>query len=71
MLGACLIVGNVSVWCLASPLHYVLSPRVKRFKSILAKLDPASAERAVMPFSPPKPAGTPSLLLAKKRGKRR
>ncbi len=37
---------------------YVLSPRVKRLKSILAKLDPASAEGTVTPFPPPKPPGT-------------
>jgi hypothetical protein len=32
--------------------RYVLSPRVKRLKGILAKLDPASAERSVTPFPP-------------------
>jgi hypothetical protein len=36
--------------------RYVLSPRVKRLKSALAKLDPASAERSVAQFPPPKPA---------------
>ena len=51
--------------------RYVLSPRVRRLKSILAKLDPASAESAITPYPAPKPAGTPSLLLARKRGKRR
>jgi len=51
--------------------RYVLSPRVKRLKSALAKLDPASVERAVTPFPPPKPSGTPSLLYAKLRGGRR
>jgi hypothetical protein len=30
--------------------RYVLSPRVKRLKSALAKLDPASAERSVAQF---------------------
>jgi hypothetical protein len=30
--------------------RYVLSPRVKRLKSALAKLDPASAERTVTRF---------------------
>ena len=42
--------------------RYVMSPRVRRLKSALAKLDPASAERAVTPFPPPKPSGTPSLV---------
>ena len=42
--------------------RYVLSPRVRRLKSALAKLDPASAERAVTPFPLPKPSGTPSLV---------
>ena len=51
--------------------RYVLSPRVKRLKSILAKLDPASAERAVTPFPPPKPSGTPSLVYQRLKGGRR
>jgi hypothetical protein len=43
--------------------RYVLSPRVKRLKSALAKLDPASAECAVTPFAPPKHhPGAPSLV---------
>ena len=50
--------------------RYVLSPRVKRLKSILAKLDPASAERAVTPFPPPKPSGTPSLVYQRLKGGR-
>ena len=49
--------------------QYALSPRVKRLKSILAKLDPGSVERAVAPYPAPKPAGTPSFLPARKKGR--
>jgi hypothetical protein len=42
--------------------RYVLSPRVKRLKSALAKLDPASVERTVALLPPSRPAGTPSLV---------
>jgi hypothetical protein len=48
--------------------RYPLSPRAKRLKSILAKLDPASAERTVTPFPPPKPSGTPSLVYQRLKG---
>ena len=51
--------------------RYVLSPRVKRLKKALAKLDPASAERALTPFPPPKPPGTPSLVYQRLKGGRR
>jgi hypothetical protein len=51
--------------------RYVLSSRVRRLKSALAKLDPASAERLVTRLPPPKPAGTPSLVYAKLSGGRR
>ena len=51
--------------------RYVLSSRVRRLKSALAKLDPASAERAVTPFPPPKPSGTPSLVYQRLKGGRR
>jgi hypothetical protein len=51
--------------------RYPLSPRAKRLKSILAKLDPASAERTVTPFPPPKPSGTPSLVYQRLKGGRR
>jgi hypothetical protein len=51
--------------------RYVLSPRVKRLKSALARLDPVSAERTATPFPAPKPSGTPSLVYAKLRGGRR
>jgi hypothetical protein len=50
--------------------RYPLSPRVRRLKELLAKLDPAPAS-AVMPMPAPKPPGPPSHLLAKRRGRRR
>ena len=51
--------------------RYVLSPRVRRLKSALAKLDPASVERTITPFPPPKPSGTPSLVYQRLKGGRR
>jgi hypothetical protein len=51
--------------------RYVLSPRVRRLKSALAKLDPASAEATVTPFPPPKPPGTPSFVYQRLKGGRR
>jgi len=48
--------------------RYFLSPRMKRLKSLLAKLDPASAERTVAAHPAPKPPGEPSLLYRKLRG---
>ena len=50
--------------------RYVLSPRVKRLKSILAKLNPAPSE-TVTPYPAPRPSAEPSLLYAKLRGVRR
>src|SRR5437773_10188727 len=50
--------------------RYVLSPRVKRLKSILAKLDPAPSA-TVTPYPAPRPSAEPSLLYAKLRGVRR
>ena len=50
--------------------RYLLSPRMKRLKSLLAWLDP-SAEPTVTPYPAPKPAGEPSLLLTRKKGRRR
>ena len=45
---------------------YFMSPRIKRLKAILAKLDPESSERKALPPLPPrKPAGEPSLALRK------
>jgi hypothetical protein len=46
--------------------RYPLSPRVKRLKALLAKIDPSPAP-ATVPLPPPKPPGQPSLVLAKKR----
>jgi hypothetical protein len=51
--------------------RYFMSPRVKRLKSLLAKLDPASAESAVTPYPAPKPSGTPSLVYQRLKGGRR
>jgi hypothetical protein len=48
--------------------RYPLSPRVRRLKELLAKIDPAPAP-AVTPHPAPRPPGQPSHLLAK--GKRR
>jgi hypothetical protein len=48
--------------------RFPLSPRVRRLKELLAKVDPASAP-AVTPYPAPKPIGEPSMVLAK--GKRR
>jgi len=45
---------------------YPLSPRVRRLKALLAKIDPLHAP-AVTPLPPPKPPGQPSMVLAKKR----
>ena len=50
--------------------RYVLSPRVKRLKSILAKLDPAPSA-TVSPYPAPRPSAEPSFLYAKLRGVRR
>jgi hypothetical protein len=50
--------------------RYFLSPRMKRLKSLLAKLDPASTERTVTPYPPPRPSAEPSLLYAKLKGGR-
>jgi len=51
--------------------RYFLAPRAKRLKSIVAKLEPTSTERAVAPYPPPRPSAEPSLLYQKLRGGRR
>ena len=51
--------------------RYVLSPRVKRLKSILAKLDPEAERPTAIPYPPPLPSAEPSFLYAKLRGVRR
>jgi hypothetical protein len=48
--------------------RYFLSPRMKRLKSILAKIEPASVKATVDPLPAPRPAGEPSLLYRKLRG---
>ena len=49
--------------------RYPLSPRVKRLRAILDKLEPPPSR--LEPYPPPKPAGEPSLLLSRKKGRRR
>jgi hypothetical protein len=46
--------------------RYPLSPRVRRLKELLAKIDPTPAP-AVTPHPAPKPSARPSFALAKKR----
>jgi hypothetical protein len=50
--------------------HYPLSPRVRRLRELLARIDPAPAP-AVTPYPAPKPIGEPSAVLAKRRARRR
>ena len=45
-----------------------IGPRIKKLRGLLAKLDPASTERAVTPYPVPKPSAEPSLLYQKLRG---
>ena len=45
--------------------RFPLSPRVRRLKAILAKLDPPAPRSE--PIPPPKPPGERSMALAKKR----
>ena len=47
---------------------FPLSPRVKRLKDLVAKLNPDAAPPAVIPYPAPKPSGEPSLLYRKLRG---
>ena len=49
--------------------RFPLSPRIKALKTVLDKLEPPAPRPAPLP--PMKPPGTPSMLLAKKRGRRR
>jgi hypothetical protein len=46
--------------------RYPLSPRVRRLKELLAKVDPAPAP-AVTPHPAPRPPGQPSMVLAKRQ----
>jgi hypothetical protein len=45
-----------------------IGPRIKKLRGLLAKLDPASAERTVAPYPPPRPSAEPSLLYRKLKG---
>ena len=45
-----------------------IGPRIKKLRGLLAKLDPASTERAVTLYPAPKPSDEPSLLYQKLRG---
>jgi hypothetical protein len=45
--------------------RFPLSPRVRSFKVILAKLDPPAPR--LEPIPPPKPRGEQSVVLARKR----
>ena len=47
---------------------YRIGPRIKKLRGLLAKLDPASTERAVTPYPPPRPSAEPSLVYRKLRG---
>ena len=51
--------------------RYPLSPRAKRLKSILAKLDLEAERPAAIQYPPPLPSVEPSLLYQKLRGGRR
>ena len=44
-----------------------IGPRIKKLRGLLAKLDPASTERAVTPYPPPRPSAEPPLSEAKRR----
>src|SRR5438270_13653367 len=46
---------------------YPLSPRVRRWKAMLGKLDPPATSPPV-PYPAPKPSGEPSLLYRKLKG---
>jgi hypothetical protein len=47
---------------------YRIGPRIKKLRGLLAKLDPASTERTVTPYPPPRPSAEPSLLHRKLKG---
>jgi hypothetical protein len=49
--------------------RFPLSPRIGQLRAILAKLDPAPPRPA--PYPAPKPIGEPSMVLAKKKKRRR
>ena len=49
--------------------RYPLSPRIKKLRAILDKLAPQPAQPE--PYPAPKRIGEPSLVLAKRKGRRR
>jgi hypothetical protein len=51
--------------------RYFLSPRMKRLKSLLAKVDPASVQPVAAPFPAPLPSAVPSALYRRMKGGRR
>ena len=51
--------------------RYFLSPRMKRLKRLLAKVEPASVEPAVTSYPAPLPRAEPSALYRKLKGGRR
>jgi hypothetical protein len=48
---------------------FSMSQRLRQLRAILEKLEPPATRP--QPYPVPKPAGTPSLLLARKKGRRR
>jgi hypothetical protein len=48
--------------------RFPLSPRIRKLRAILAKLEPAPPRPD--PYPAPKPIGEPSMLLAKKKRRR-
>jgi len=50
--------------------RYPFSPKVRRLKELLARIDP-TPDPNVRPYPAPKPAGAPSLLLSRKKSRRR
>jgi len=48
---------------------FSMSQRLRQLRAILDKLEPPATRP--QPYPVPKPAGTPSLLLARKKGRRR
>ena len=51
--------------------RYFLSPRMKRLKSLLAKVEPAPVEPVATPFAAPLPSAVPSALYRRMKGGRR
>ena len=49
--------------------RYPLSPRIRKLRAILDKLEPAAPRPE--PYPAPKPIGEPSQVLAKRKGRRR